>query len=270
MLDFLRAQRVIEPISIVVVDDGSTDGTAEYLDAQKDITVLKGDGSLWWGGAVDLALRHVFEHAGERDWVLFVNNDTKIESNFIQTLLDIAHRHSPAAVGSVIRDLEPPHRLLSIGPLIDPWRFHVKDAIESLHPGDAEGLVAVDALSGRGVLYPVSALRKVKGVRTRWLPHYLADYELSLRVRSQGWQLFVCTDAAVYSANEFGNAQRIPILWARFFSPRSPSFAPAHLCFWWSASNLIQRLTLPLRLVAFLLWRPIVGFLRQKHEDCYR
>ena len=247
MLECLRAQRADEPLSIVVVNDGSADGTAEFLKAQKDITVLQGDGSLWWGGAIDLALRRVLDSASERDWVLLVNNDTRIESGFVQTLLDTARRHAPAAVGSVIRDMEPPHRLLSIGPRINPWRFRVKDAIEDPPHGAGADVVSVDALSGRGVLYPVSALRHVGGMRARYLPHYLADYELALRVRSAGWRLLVSTKALVYSADEYGNAYRASGLWDRLFSVRSPAFLPAHLGFWWSASSPVQRLTLPLR-----------------------
>jgi N-acetylglucosaminyl-diphospho-decaprenol L-rhamnosyltransferase len=256
MLAYLRAQVVDEPLELVVIDDGSTDGTGNFLKSQPDVTVLSGDGSLWWGGAIDLGLRHVLANAAADDWVLFVNNDTRIESGFVQALLSCARQHAPAAVGSAIRDTEPPHRLLSIGPRMDPWRMLVGDMLDTtpLDDGLARDAVPADALSGRGVLLPAAALRAVQGMRPNWLPHYLADYELALRVRSAGWRLLVCLSASVYSHEEYGNSFRGANLRERLFSARSPVYLPAQLRFWWSASNFWQKLSLPCRLVAFALF----------------
>ena len=256
MLGCLRAQQTDEPLLLIVIDDGSTDGTGEFLQAQADVTVLQGDGSLWWGGGIDLGLRHVLERATVDDWVLFVINDTRIDPGFVQGLLDIARLHAPAAVGSAIRDLLAPHQLLSIGPRVDAWYFQVGDVFDSLEQGaDAtHEVVPVDALSGRGVLYPVAALRAVGGMRSRWLPHYLADYELAIRVHAAGWRLLVSPSVSVQSHEDYGNAYRGATLRERLFSVRSPSYLPALSRFWWVASNRWEKFTLPWRLLAFTLF----------------
>lgn len=257
MLGLLREQKADEPLSITVVDDGSTDGTSQYLGEQADVTVLQGNGHLWWGGAIDLGLRHVLATARDEDWVVFVNNDASIGNGFIQALLDAARKYAPAAVGSVLRDVQAPHKLVSIGPCIDAGSLSVRDVFDERlsQPAPlASGVVGVDALSGRGVMYPVAALRTVKGMRAKWLPHYLADYELSLRVRSAGWRLIVSHDAVTYSDAEFGNLYRGGSWRERFFSVRSPSYLPAQIRFWWSASTALQKLSLPARLLFFSLF----------------
>jgi len=259
MINCLRSQAVEESISIVVIDDGSTDGTAEYLQTQSDITVLQGSGSLWWGGAIDLGLRHLFTQAHGADWVVMVNNDTWIDKNFIQNLLSVARCHAPAAIGSAIMNKESPYQYLSLGAKIDAWRCIVEDILDT-PKGDqmtSLDLLEVDALSGRGVIYPLLALRQVQGMRTFWLPHYMADFELSLRVKVAGWQLLVSPSITVQSTNEFGNSFRSSTWREKLFAIRSPSYLPAQIKFWWTVSNFVQRVTFPVRLVLFLLFPSI-------------
>jgi GT2 family glycosyltransferase len=257
MIECLRQQVADEAVSITLVDDGSTDGTGDFLQQQSDVAVLKGDGNLWWGGAIDLGLRHILSAASQDDWVMFVNNDMQLPTDFVQQLLDAARRHAPAAVGSVVRDVKPPHRLMSVGPRVDSWRFNVFDVVEETNEADYERseVSAVDVLSGRGVLFPVAALRYVNGMRPAWLPHYLADYELSLRVRKSGWQLLVAHSAVGYSRDEFGSAYRAKSLRERLFSVRSPVYLPAQIRFWWEAASPIGKLTFPFRIGAAFVFR---------------
>lgn len=249
VLACLRTQKLDESLHIVVINDGSTDGTATYLTAQQDVDVLDGDGSLWWGGAMERGLQHIIDAANVNDWVLMVNNDTQFAPEFIQTLLDSARAHAPAAVGSVICDEARPNWLLSIGGLVDPWRFRVRDKlVEERALTPRIDLHTVDVLSGRGTLYPLSAFRRAGTMRPRWLPHYLADYELAARVRLAGYRLLVNEQAVTLSANEYGNAYQ-PSGWKdKFFSVRSAYYLPATLMFWWVCSSWPERITLMPRL----------------------
>jgi GT2 family glycosyltransferase len=184
LVDCLRHQQLTESLCLLVVDDGSSDGTGQWLATQPDIQVLQGDGSLFWGGAVDLALHHLQSIVPSNDWVLLMNNDTTIQEDFVQSLLDAAKKYSPAVIGSVIRDEAEPTRLLSIGARVDAWRLLTSDLLDESHsPTEFTDIVRVDALSGRGVLFPIASILASGGMRPRWLPHYLADYELSARVR---------------------------------------------------------------------------------------
>lgn len=86
--------------SILVIDNGSTDGTPAWLATRSDIRHLRNDTNLGCGGAwTQGALL-----AGS-DWTVLLNNDTVCAHNFIEAQIASAERHglqvvSPSMVES--------------------------------------------------------------------------------------------------------------------------------------------------------------------------
>lgn len=231
IVDHLRAQQGAE-IRIVVIDDGSTDGTSEYLAAQPDILTICSDGNLWWAGAIDAALRQIVPQALDDDYVLLLNNDTTFAPDFVQTLVRVSRENGGAAVGSVLRDQASPHNLISIGPRMNMWQMHVWDLINEIAPDQRCALkkvYEVDALSGRGTLYPIPVLRRTGFLYPKLLPHYHADYELAARARRKGFRTLVSSEAVVYTENDFGVHRTPRSFWYRIFGKGSPN-------------NLVQRI----------------------------
>src|SRR4030095_5801184 len=99
----------------------------------------------------------------------------------------------------------------------------------------------VDGLSGRGTLYPVQAIRSAGLMNPRWLPHYLADYDLAVRAKKAGYRLLVSEQHVVVSSTEFGTTWHPPNRLHKWFMVRSPYYLPALLAFWWRASSTVER-----------------------------
>ena len=75
-----------QDIHLLLVDDGSTDGT-DAMAKQKllNTTILYGDGSLWWGGALHKAYQWLMANASDDDDVLISNDDTCFDEHYIET-----------------------------------------------------------------------------------------------------------------------------------------------------------------------------------------
>lgn len=259
VIESLRAQTQASQVRIVVINDGSTDGTRDYLAGQADVTTLEGDGSLWWGGAIDLGLRHVLPTTSPDDYVLFLNNDTWFAPDYVETLVRVSREGGGAAVGSVIHEENREDPLVSIGPRININRIAVWDLLAELPTQERQApkpVYRVDALSGRGTLYPVGLFKAHGGMRPRLLPHYLADYEIAMRfARDARTPLLVSSQAIVFSPPVYGNEVAQLGWWERYFGQRSSSNVVRRLAFYGMVGSPLQRLTAPLRLAYFGLSR---------------
>ncbi|MBY3135424.1 glycosyltransferase family 2 protein [Rhizobium laguerreae] len=266
VLEALRRQTLLPALTIVVVNDGSTDGTAEYLQSQSDVVEIRSDGNLWWGGAIEEGLKHVLPSCQADDYVLFLNNDTWFDEHYIETLVQTSRENGEAAVGSVIHEegRDPP--LVSIGAKINVNRLAVWDLLSELSEAERrspKNQYRVDALSGRGTLYPAPLFKKHGGMRPSLLPHYMADYEVAMRFARAGVPLVVSSNAIVYSPPIYGN-DTSRLSWRKqLFGRRSPHNVFQRLIFYSLVGSPVQRVTAPIRMAyfsysrAFSTWRSL-------------
>jgi GT2 family glycosyltransferase len=204
-LTYLR-QQTYRYTTVIVVDDGSTDGTAQMLETEfPEVTVLRGNGNLWWTEATNVGIRHALQHADRagRNFVLTLNDDVQIGPDYLRQLLDTYYQNAPCVVGSVCVDAARPDRLtfagvrlnLFVGGQTDLATRHYANSYAALAAQTTQ--VRSDALSGRGMLIPFAALARVGLFDARRYPHYLSDIEFSVRASKAGYVPVVSVGAVV-------------------------------------------------------------------------
>jgi len=194
-------------IQIVVVDDGSTDGTKVSIQNKyPEITVLNGTGSLFWTGAVVLGIEYVLKICNKEDYVLLMNNDVQVKNDTISKLVSFSNSHNRKVIVNALSvDSNDHDTIIKSGTKILSWALnrtkHVYHGVslKSLSSYDA---VEVDLLTGRCLLHPVEVFDKVGNYNSDLLPHYGGDDEFTVRAKLSGYNLYILPSAIVYLDQE--------------------------------------------------------------------
>lgn len=192
------------PVSVLLADNGSTDGTPEAaVERYPNVRLLPTGANLGYGTAVNRTVAQLSDRLSEEDeawlddWVIVANPDVQWGPGSIDALLDAAARWPRAgALGPLIRDPDgsvyPSARHLPslvrgsmhavLGPLWpnNPWTAAYRQ--ELLEPSERP----VGWLSGSCLLVRRSAFNQIGGFDERYFM-YMEDVDLGDRLGKAGW-----------------------------------------------------------------------------------
>lgn len=181
--------------TFAAVDDNSTDGTGEMLEAlQKesyDICLLKGNGSLFYSGGMRLGMEYVLEKsaAGKEDnnasnnaydYLLMLNDDVAFYEKCIEKMVAQSKEQGDAVV---------------VGAMCDKDRYMTYSAVKyitGIHYRKmeiSEWNVPADTFNANAVLIPYEVFRKV-GAMDRHYVHSLGDFDYGLSIKRAGYAIY--------------------------------------------------------------------------------
>jgi GT2 family glycosyltransferase len=187
-LAHLQAQAV--PHHVIVVDNGSQDGTRERLQAEwPDVQLETNDVNRPFPVACNQGVA-----AGTGEIVVLLNNDVDVRPEFLERLL--APLRDAPRLGSVAAlCVQPGDALIdSIGMAADPTlgAFPRHQGLPVARAGDA--LPVLVGPAGTAAAYRRGAWEEVGGLDEHVFA-YGEDFDLALRLRAAGWDTTAAVDA---------------------------------------------------------------------------
>lgn len=170
-----------QDIQIVVVDDDSSDGTPEQIEARfPAVHLLRGDGDLWWTGAIAQAMTYLSETL-KTDYIVWLNDDIVLTDDFIYQLWQ--HSNSPQSkvlTGGIITAQQHPDWIVFGGVI-------ASQLINDLAQFD-RSVLDVDTLNGNIAILPTRIVHDIGLPDTKRFRHYGGDFEYICRAKENGYK----------------------------------------------------------------------------------
>jgi GT2 family glycosyltransferase len=181
--------RAICSLDVVLVDAGSTDGTAAAVRREFPVVrVLERGPELFWNGGMREAFAHAYQ--GDPDLYLWLNDDVELDVDALSRLLD-CHRGlveegaPPSIVVGSTRD--PDSAAPTYGGVVrpSPWR---PLSYELVAPGEAR--LPAETMNGNCVLVPRDVVARIGSLAAVYT-HGMGDYDYGHRAVRAGCEVWV-------------------------------------------------------------------------------
>jgi GT2 family glycosyltransferase/glycosyltransferase involved in cell wall biosynthesis len=169
---------------VIVVDDCSTDETAELVPRMAGIVYLRNERN---SGFIASCNRGAEQARGK--YLFFLNNDTIVKPDWLTALRDtFAEEPRAGIVGSKL--VYPDGRLQEAGGIIwrdaSGWNYGKFDDPEK---PEYNYLREVDYCSAAALIIPKSLFQKIGGFDAKYAPAYYEDTDLSFKTRKAGYKV---------------------------------------------------------------------------------
>lgn len=180
-------------LGVYLTDDGCSDGTAQAVKnrfSDKDITILQGDGNLFWAGGMRLAWNAALKEDRKWDFFLLLNDDTTPMENMFHELFN-AHSFSlkekgvPGVYSGVTTDIAD-KTIITYGGAVWVNKFLGTDR-RVLPNGIPQEVDKTNA----NILFVAGEVVDKIGIFYSGYHHGAADYDYSIQAKKAGFSALI-------------------------------------------------------------------------------
>ena len=185
-------QQTYKDFKVLVIDNGSKDGSAEVSSENLDLEIVSLKENLGFCGAVNLGIQKT-----ETPYLILLNNDTEVDGHFVEKLLaGIQKSERIFSCGAQMIDFKNHEILDNAGDLYTAMGWAVARG-KGKKCADFEQAVRVFSCCAGAAIYRMDILKKIGGLDEQHFA-YLEDVDLGYRARIAGFENWYTPEAKVY------------------------------------------------------------------------
>lgn len=241
-LNNLRDTGALEKYSVILIDDGSEDGTEDAVIAEyPSILLIKGTGDLWWTGAIKKGMENADNLGAE--YIFWLNDDCQLSNDTLPVLIEFMQEH--------------PHTITAPRCVAENSNLTIENGCVTRSRATANSgeVTWVDSLSGYCVGIPRPVFEAVGFPDEKKFPHYAGDDTYILRATRETFKACIVGDAAItlknfsdpeysfhnYLKNRFKNFPKVHDI---FFKKKSRYYLHSQFYYYLEKYTFIQGLAL--------------------------
>jgi GT2 family glycosyltransferase len=191
-----------EPYELILVDNGSTDGTLDYLRSQPDVILIENGENKGFAKGCNQG----FERSGG-DYIMFLNNDTVVTENWMTNLLRALDSDPRIGMVGPVTNYSSGHQQITVTYSslddLDDFARQQREIYAGIYTV-VRRLVGFCLLTRRSVLEEVGLFDEVYG-----LGNY-EDDDLSLRMLRSGYGMMVAQDSFIHHVGHATTHHELP------------------------------------------------------------
>jgi len=184
-----------EDYEVIFVDNGSKDGTAEYLKKVKAgngrLKLIFNEINLGFSKANNQAMK-----IADGEYVLLLNNDVVLTEGWIQRLVACAESDAEIGVAGPCTNNAVGQQVVGTGTKLDEQEIQRFAAVQLI--SNAGCWIDVHRIIGFCMLIKREVIAKIGMLDERFGPGGFEDYDFCLRVMQAGYKIMIASDVFVY------------------------------------------------------------------------